>query len=60
MHLQQKCICKYGVFRMIKIVYKMTDSIVEKEENAGYQYFLIFQQCFQKGSSSGPYKLRTM
>ena len=26
---------------------------VEKEENAGYQHFLLFQQCFQKASFSG-------
>ena len=28
------------------------ENIVGKGENAGYQYFLLFPQCFQKASSS--------
>ena len=30
------------------------ENIVGKGENAGYQYFLLFTQCFQKASSVGP------
>ena len=29
------------------------ENIVEKGENAGYQHFLPFPQCFQKPSFSG-------
>ena len=29
------------------------ENIVEKGENAGYQHFLLFQQCFQKASYTG-------
>ena len=29
-------------------VYDREENIVEKWENAGYQHFLIFPQCFQK------------
>ena len=28
------------------------ENIVEKGENAGYQHFLLFPQCFQKASFS--------
>ena len=28
------------------------ENIVGKRENAGYQHFLIFPQCFQRASSS--------
>ena len=30
-----------------------TENIVGKGENAGYQHFLLFPQCFQKPSSIG-------
>ena len=30
---------------------------VDKVENAGYQHFLLFPQCFQKPSSSGSLKV---
>ena len=36
------------------------ENIVEKGENAGYQYFLIFPLCFQKPSFSGLLKVRTV
>ena len=29
------------------------ENIVEKQENAGYQHFLLFPQCFQTLSLSG-------
>ena len=32
------------------------ENIVEKGENAGYQHFLLFPQCFKKASLSGSFK----
>ena len=32
----------------LKFVYERLESIVGKGENAGYQHFLLFPQCFQK------------
>ena len=37
----------------LKIDMGRVENIVEKGENAGYQYFLLFPQCFQKVSFSG-------
>ena len=34
------------------------ENIVGKGENAGYQHFLFFSQCFQKASFSGLLKVR--
>ena len=34
------------------------ENIVGKEENAGFQHFLLFPQCFQKASFSGSLKLK--
>ena len=34
------------------------ENIVVKGENAGFQHFLLFQQCFQKASLSGLLKVR--
>ena len=36
-----------------KLVLGRVENIVGKEENAGYQHFLLFPQCFQKASFSG-------
>ena len=36
------------------------ENIEGKEENAGYQHFLLFQQYFQKASSSGLLKAGIM
>ena len=33
------------------------ENIVRKGENAGYQHFLLFPQCFQKPSVSGSLKV---
>ena len=33
-----------------KFVLRKVENIVEKGENAGYQHFLLFPQCFQKAS----------
>ena len=42
-----------------KIIYVLNrvENIVGKGGNAGYQHFLLSQQCFQKPSLSGPIKL---
>ena len=47
-------------FDMTKIVQLSFDSVennVGKGENAGYQHFLLFQQCFQKASFPKSLKL---
>ena len=36
-----------------KFVPVRLENIVGKEENASYQHFLLFPQCFQKPSSPG-------
>ena len=41
-----------NVTQNTKVVYHRIENIVGKEENAGYQLFLLFQQCFQKAFSS--------
>ena len=41
---------KINVTEKIKFVLRRVENIVEKGENAGYQYFFLFQQCFQKVS----------
>ena len=33
---------------------------VGKGENAGYQHFLLFPQCFQKAPSTGPLRLENV
>ena len=42
---------KLKVAQMAKFVVDKIENIVGKEENAGYQHFLLFPQCFQKASS---------
>ena len=44
---------------MISVFY-MVENIVEKEENAGYQHFLLFPQCFQKPTPWRPLKFGIM
>ena len=44
---------KLKVLRMAKFVLDKKENIVGKEENAGYQHFLLFLQCFQKVLFSG-------
>ena len=39
---------KLNVTQDIKVVFLRIENIVGKEENAGYQHFLLFPQCFQK------------
>ena len=38
---------KLNVARNVKVVFCRIENIVGKEENAGYQNFLLFPQCFQ-------------
>ena len=33
------------------------ENIVGKGENADYQHFLLFPQCFQKASDTGSFKV---
>ena len=44
---------KTNLTKMIVSVFDKLENIVGKGENAGYQHFLLFPQCFQKGSSPG-------
>ena len=37
---------------MMQFIIARVENIVEKGENAGYQHFLLFSQCFQKAFSS--------
>ena len=39
---------KLKVIKMAKFVLDKVENIVGKEENAGYQHFLLFPQCFPK------------
>ena len=38
----------------------MVENIVGKGENAGYQHYLLFQQCLQKASCSRLLKVRIL
>ena len=40
----------------MNFVMERVKNIVGKGENAGYQHFLLFPQCFQKASFSGSLK----
>ena len=41
---------KINVAQKMISVFDRVENIVEKGENAGYQHFLLFPQCFQKAS----------
>ena len=41
----------------LKFVFGRVENIAGKGENAGYQHFLLFAQCFQKASFSGSLKV---
>ena len=47
---------KLNVDKMTISLYDRVESTVGKEENAGYQHFLLFPQCFPKPSSLGSLK----
>ena len=36
----------------MKVLFERVDNIVGKGENANYEHFVLFPQCFQKSSSS--------
>ena len=40
-----------SVTKVMSYGFDMVENIVEKGENAGYQHFLLFPQCFQKSFS---------
>ena len=46
------------VAQMMISVLNRVENIVGKEENAGYQHFPLFPQCFQKGFFLGVVKSR--
>ena len=48
---------KSNVTQNIKVVFQRTENIAEKEENAGYQHFLLFPQCFITAFSSSASKV---
>ena len=39
---------KLNVTQDFKVVFYRIENIVGKEENGGYQHFLLFPQCFQR------------
>ena len=48
---------KFGVAEKIRCVFERVENTVGIGQNAGYQYFLLFQQCFQKASYPGSLKV---
>ena len=44
---------KINVIEILKFVLGKVENLVGKGENAGYQHFLLFLQCFQKASFPG-------
>ena len=48
---------KVTVAKLMIFVFDRVENIVGKGENAGYQHFLLFLQCFQKALSSGSLKV---
>ena len=48
---------KISVAKNLKFVLGRVENIVGKGENACYQHFLLFPQCFQKVSFSGSSKV---
>ena len=51
------CRRKLNVAKIMNSVSGRVENIVGKGENAGYQHFLLFQQCFQKALSSALLKV---
>ena len=48
---------RINVTGKLKFVLGSAQSIMGKGENAGYQHFLLFPQCFQKLAFSGSLKV---
>ena len=46
-----------NVNQKFRFALERKENIVGKRENAGYQHFLLFPQCFQKASSLGLLKV---
>ena len=44
---------KLNLTEKLKLELERVENIVGKGENAGYQHFLLFPQCFQKASILG-------
>ena len=51
---------KFSKTIMVITAFDMVENIVGKGENAGYQHFLPFPQCFQKASYTGSLKVMTV
>ena len=51
---------KLNVAKMMISLLDGVQNTVGKEENAGYQHFLLFPQCFPKPSSLGSLKVGTV
>ena len=51
---------KINLTKMMIYVFDGIENIAGKRENAGYQHFLLFPQCFQKAHHSGSLKVRTV
>ena len=49
---------KVNVTEKMKFVLGRIESLVGKGANAGYQHFLLFQQCFQNAFCLGSLKVR--
>ena len=41
----------------LKFIFERVENIMGQGENAGYQHFLLFPQCFQKASYSESLKV---
>ena len=48
---------KIIVTEKLKFIFGRVESIAGKGENAGYQHFLLFTQCFQKALCTGSLKV---
>ena len=48
---------KINVTEKLKFVLGRAENIVRKGENAGFQHFVLFPQCFQKASFTGSLKV---
>ena len=48
---------KLNVFEMMISLFDRVENTVGKGENAGYQHFLLFPQCFPKPSLLGSLKV---
>ena len=51
---------KINVTEKLKFALGRVENIVGKGENAGYQHFLLFLECFQKACYTGSMKVVTV